>query len=104
MLFTQWQQPLCQAISKRKSVDLRYKNDLQYRRFDPYAVYRSTKDNLCVSGLQTKNNNKPLDPAEPRVFDLSEIKDVRITDASFIPDSRFDRHDPRYKNGIICSV
>jgi hypothetical protein len=98
------QSQLCEAIQKRVAVEFRYEQDGLYRTFEPYAVYNSTKDNVCVSGTQTKNLNKPLDRAQPRVFYLSEIRGLRITSSTFIPDARFDRFDPRYQHGIICSI
>lgn len=95
---------LCDAIEKRLVVELRYEDDIQFRKFEPSAVYRSTKDNICVSGTQTQNPNKPQLNSEPHVFDLSKIREVRLTQIAFTPDPRFNRFDPRYKKGIICSI
>jgi len=95
---------LCKAIRQRSVVELRYQQDGLFRKFEPHAVYYSTKDNMCVSGTQIQNLNKPTDENEPRIFDLSDIREVRLTTLAFMPDPRFNRSDPRYKNGIICSV
>jgi len=95
---------LCKAIRQRCVVELRYEQDGLFRKFEPHALYYSTKDNMCVSGTQTQNLNKPTNGNEPRIFDLSDIREVRLTALAFTPDLRFDRSDPRYKNGIICSV
>jgi hypothetical protein len=95
---------LCKAIQEKRVVELRYQQDSFFRKFEPHAVYYSTKDNICVSGTQTQNLNKPLEESEPRIFDLSEIREARLTPLAFTPDPRFNRSDPRYKNGIICSV
>ena len=103
---TSWQIELCRAIKDRVAVELTYEEDRLPRTYLPHAVYNSTKDNICVSGTQTSDPNKyppPKDP-EPRIFDLEKIRLVVLTDAKFAPDPRFDRFDPRYKNGIICSV
>jgi hypothetical protein len=99
-----FEQRLCDAIQRRIRIELRYKDDQHFRQFDPYAVYYSTKDNKCVSGTQVQNPNRPHFAPEPRIFDLSDIRDVRPTSTTFAPDPRFDRFDPRYKNGIICSI
>ena len=99
-----FEQQLCEAIRARKLVEIRYEDDLTYRLFAPYAVYKSTKDKVNVSGTQVSNPSQPLDRNEPRVFEVGKITDMRITDSVFTPDSRFDRFDPRYKDGIICSV
>jgi hypothetical protein len=50
---------LCEAIQKQRVVHLRYQQDGFERTFEPHAVYISTKDNVCVSGTQTHNANKP---------------------------------------------
>jgi hypothetical protein len=46
----------------------------------------------------------PLNKSEPRIFDLSEVRKVRLTALTFTPDPRFKPGDPRYKRGIICSI
>jgi hypothetical protein len=44
----------------------------------------------------------PLNKSEPRIFDLSEVRKVRLTALTFTPDPK--PGDPRYKRGIICSI
>jgi hypothetical protein len=70
---------LCSAVRGRRVVELRYGQDGLFRTFEPHVVYYSTKENLCTSGTQTKNLNKPLDKSEYRTFDLSEVREVRLT-------------------------
>src|SRR4051812_40897723 len=89
---------LCSAVQERRVVELRYGQDGLFRTFEPHVVYYSTKDNLCTSGTQTKNLNKPFAKSEYRTFDLSEVREVRLTAAIFTPDPRFNRTDPHYKN------
>jgi len=101
-----WQLELCRAIKDRIAVELTYEDDRLPRTYLPHAVYHSTKDNICVSGTQTSDPNKSppeINPV-PRNFDLERIRLVVATGVKFTPDPRFDRFDPRYKNGIICSV
>ncbi|MPR06302.1 hypothetical protein [Microvirga tunisiensis] len=95
---------LCEAIQVRKLVEIRYEDDLSYRLIAPHAVYKSTKDKVNVVGTQISNPGQPMDRYEPRIFEIGKIADVRITGTDFTPDARFDRFDPRYKGGIICSV
>jgi len=99
-----FEQQLCEAIRARKLVEIRYEDDLTFRVFAPYAVYNSTKDKVNVSGTQVSNPSQPLDRNEPRVFEVGKITAIRPTEIAFTPDHRFDRLDPRYKDGIICSV
>ncbi len=95
---------LCQAIRERRVVEFKYDDDLQSRTFEPAAVYTSAKNKVCVSGVQLTDRNDPIDQHKPQNFEVGKMTTLRITDANFQPDPRFDRRDVKYKNGIICSV
>ncbi len=83
---------------------LEYDQDFAPRLFAPHAVYRSTRNKINVSGMQIDNPMQPLDRLAPRIFEIGRIRAVEITMHHFQPDSQFTRSDPRYRNGIICSV
>lgn len=95
---------LCSAIAGRALVLIRYKDDYSERLFAPHAVYWSTRDKVNVIGTQVENPADPLDRLEPRIFEVGMIRLVQLTDSKFQPDPRFNRFDPRYQHGIICSV
>ncbi|HJU16408.1 MAG TPA: hypothetical protein VJ770_08050 [Stellaceae bacterium] len=95
---------LCRAIQERLLVRLEYDRDFAPRLFAPHAVYRSTRNKINVSGTQIENPMQPLDSFEPRIFEIGRIRACEITFHHFQPDTWFDRLDPRYQNGIICSV
>lgn len=95
---------LCEAIKKHLIVRLQYKKELFWRTFEPYAVYESTKDKILVAGSQTKNDSKPLEPAEPRNFEPSLISSLKLTDKIFKYDVRFDRYDKKFAHGFICVI
>lgn len=95
---------LCEAIQSRKLVEIMYDDDVAHRLYAPHAVYHSTKDKVNVSGTQIENPGDPLDRYEPRNFEVGRITSLRVTGTDFQADPRFDRFDPRYKEGIICSV
>lgn len=95
---------LCRAIRERVLVRLRYKDDLADRLFEPAAVYVSTRDKVCVSGVQIQNPADPMSNLEPHNFEVGKISALSLTDQGFVVDPTFDRFDPKYANGIICSV
>ena len=87
---------LCRAIQERCVVSLYYDGDALARSFEPTAVYHSTKNKVCVSGIQRGDG--------PKNLEVGKVRNARITGDKFQPDPRFDRFDPKYRNGIICSV
>jgi hypothetical protein len=95
---------LCRAVTERLVVELRYTNDPSPRLFAPHAVYTSTVGRTNVFGTQVENPAQPLDLYEPRIFEVGQIRILRLTDTSFRPDHRFEPGDPRFRNGIVCSV
>ena len=95
---------LCEAISKRVLVNLRYKDDRHDRLVAPYAVYNSSKGKVLLACTQITNPEKPLDRWEPRNLEVGLMTSVALTDTQFKVDSRFDPFDARYQNGFICRV
>jgi hypothetical protein len=87
---------LCKAIRGRVVVSVYYDDDLAPRLFEPSAVYYSTKNKVCVSGIQPNDG--------PKNLEVGRIRSATLTGNKFQPDPRFDRFDPKYRNGIICSV
>lgn len=94
----------CRAVTERLLVELRYNQDPSPRLFAPHAVYTSTVGRTNVFGTQVENPSQPLDAYEPRIFEVGLVRTLRLTDTSFRPDHRFEPHDPRFRNGIVCSV
>ncbi len=75
------------------------------RLFAPHIVYRSTTGRINVGGTQVVNPNQPAgDAFEPRMFEVGLIRTLRLTDTSFRPDPRFGPAEPRFREGVICSV
>ena len=101
---TSFEAILCRAIRERLLVRLEYDQDFASRLFAPHAVYRSTRNKINVSGMQIDNPMQPLDRLAPRIFEVGRIRSVEIIMHHFQPDPQFTRSDPRYRNGIICSV
>lgn len=85
----QFQNTLCEAIKKRITVRLRYKNDTYYREFDPYFVYISTTGKTLTSGWQKENPMKPSDNDTFHKFNLELITDITFTNKTFNVQPRF---------------
>jgi hypothetical protein len=69
------------------------------------GIFSQLEDGARINvGTQINNPGQPLDRYEPRIFEIGKISNVRVTETAFKADARFDRFDPRYKGGIICSV
>lgn len=96
---------LCDAVSKKLVIRLRYDNDLQWRTFEPQAVFTTTADNLDVTGIQTSNPNS-LSHTERKVrnFALSMVKAIEVTQTQFKFDPTFDRTHKRFAHGIFCYI
>lgn len=95
---------LCEAIGKRVMVELRYDDDHAFRLVAPYVVFHPEDSDVCLSCYQVRNPEKPLDDHEPRNFTVGKITALRLTWTVFAIDPRFNRHDPKYRHGVLCSV
>jgi hypothetical protein len=95
---------LCIAIRKRVLVKLLFEVDAAERLFEPTVVYLSRKRQLCVTGVQIPDPEKPSDNIEVQIHEVGKIKSVSLTEQAFVIDPGFDRFDGKYANGIICST
>jgi hypothetical protein len=95
---------LCIAIRKRVLVKLQLKEYIAERLFEPTVVYLSSKHQLCVTGIQFVDPEKPLNNAELRNFEVDEMRNVFLTERAFFIDPVIDPFDGKYVNGIICST
>lgn len=93
-----------EAIDARRLMSLRYDDDLLARTFQPAALYHSSGDKVCVTGIQISNPAEPRSNGEPRVFEVGRMRGVEVTDQPFSQPATIDRSDSRYAGGIIRSV
>jgi hypothetical protein len=100
----QLESKICSAITKRVRVKLQYEDDALARMFEPHAVYHTSKGKVCVSGNMISNPNDLSDELGAHNFEVGRLRSLSLTDTSFIPDPRFNRNDPKYRFGIICSI
>ncbi|PVX27912.1 hypothetical protein DD559_19435 [Sphingomonas pokkalii] len=92
------------AIDARRLLSLRYDDDVLPRSFQPAALYFSSGEKVCVTGIQISNPAELQSNGEPRVFEVGRIRTVEITDQPFRQPATIDRSDSRYAGGIIKSV
>lgn len=92
------------AIDARRLLSLRYDDDVLARTFQPAALYYSSGDKVCVTGIQISNPADSRSNGEPRVFEVGRMRGVEITDQPFSQPATIDRSDSRYSGGIIRSV
>lgn len=86
---------LCEAIKKQLLVRLLYEDDLTHRLLGPSVVYKTTKEKICVYGIQANDG--------PHNFEVGKIRSAQLTETHYNPEP-INRLDERYANGIICSV
>lgn len=87
---------LCEAITKKLMVELRYDDDVAPREFAADVVYPSSPGKISVAGRLPKINGE----WEPRIFEIGKIKSLTITERQFKPDPRFKLNDPKYRDRI----
>jgi hypothetical protein len=87
---------LCEAIGARKLVTLIYEDDFAERTFAPHAVYTSTKDKVCVSGVQLGTP----DGHSPKNFEVGKIRTVNITRQDFQPTPVLTVSIPSTRTGL----
>ncbi len=95
---------LCDAIARHRIVRLRYKNQTHWRTFEPYVIYRSTKDNILVAGWQTKDESDLSKKPVWHNFEVELISAFEMTDKIFNFDVEFNFANPIYKNGVVCII
>ena len=98
------EQRLGEAINRRVLVELRYDDDMAFRLIAPYVVFQTEAGSVCLSCFQINNPGEPMDANEPRNFTVGKVSAVRLTDTRFAIDPRFNRHDPKYRHGVLYSV
>ena len=97
---------LCDAIRKKKIVEMLYDDDVEYRLFAPTAVYYDSpyRDNILVDGLVIHNPAMSWERNVNRTYELNKIQKVKLIDNEFEVLYFFTSPDDKYKYGYICAV
>ena len=105
-LFNRFQSVIQEGIEKHLVVILKYKEDIQYREYEPYYVYHSsTKGKDVMSfGIQRINLAKPQDKEEFHRFELSLIKDAQVTKEIFTIPENISLNPPSDCKSLICGI
>jgi len=93
---------LCKAIKARVLVQLRYKDDVADRLFEPFSIYITSRGKFCVDGSQknTANNTE----AGPHNFEVGHIRHLKTTDTAFVPPPSLSSRGEKYRHGVLCAV
>jgi len=106
---TEFEDLLCDAISKSVAVELRYRasdgSEINWRTYGPDVVYFASEDKLTVR-VFGRILSDPKDPSQvgPCTLEVGRIAEMRITQTPFEPDGMLDPFDFAYRNGIICKA
>lgn len=98
------EQHICNAIKTRHRIKFRYDDELNYRTFEPYIIYKSTRQNYLVYGIQTYDSAKPLQGKAPRNFEIYYIQSLSTLDELFLPDIQFRSASFENNLGIVCAI
>lgn len=98
------EQQLCQAMRQRCVVRLRYDEELHYRTFHPYIVYREAEGRILVGGIRAHDEAAIFKPPAPRRYEVGRISELKVTEETFRIDPRFDSERPEFSNEVICSI
>jgi hypothetical protein len=94
------------AILAHRTVKLCYKKDRwssSARTINPYALYRSSANKVCLHGVQVAgpSSSDRAGGSGWRIFDISLISDVEFVSEEFEIRRDYKPHSPMYKNLII---
>lgn len=98
------EQQICEAIKKRVRIRFRYDEELNYRTYEPYIIYQSTRQNYLVFGVQTYDTERPFQRKVPRNFEVYYIKGLTFLDESFEPDPKFRSFAFENNLSVVCAV
>ena len=99
------QQKICDATQSKNVIRFTYKNEDHYREFEPHIVYHSSKNQVLVGGIQTKDESQPFLLPEPHNFKIILINSLTITNKTFNFDFiRGPFTPPSNNKGIICKT
>lgn len=98
------EEQICAAIKSRHRIKFKYDDELNYRTFEPYAIYQSVKQNYLVFGIQTYDTDKPLQGKVPRNFEVYYIKSLSTLEEPFEPDPKFRSASFENNLGVVCAV
>jgi hypothetical protein len=100
----EYEQLLARAMDARRLVELRYEGDAAPRLFQPEGLYHSSRDKICVTGVQVRNPNELGEDNTPHLFEVGRVMTLRTSEADFLYPVRFDPLDPKYQKGVIHSA
>lgn len=98
-----YEQLLCQAIRQHRVVRLQYENDLHFRTFHPYIVYREASGHIYVGGMRIHDEAAIFKAPAPRKFEVGLIASLDVTQEVFKVDYRFNSDRDKARE-IVCAI
>jgi hypothetical protein len=100
------EQNLCKAIKGKNMIELRYKNDIVHRTFEPYIIFEEPHSKtINLAGYMTTNPNDPILQPEWRKFTVGLIADFKMLSGTFRPKPIFSSYDSKiYGFNVLCAV
>ena len=95
---------LADATRRQVAVKILCKGDEFYRTFEPHVLYMSQTRQVFVAGVEIDDPAHPGQASEWQTPEVGRLRDVQLTTRAFRVDPRFNRTDPQYSSGVICSV
>ena len=71
---------------------------------EPHVLYMSQTRQVFVAGVEIDDPAHPGQASEWQTPEVGRLRDVQLTTRAFRVDPRFNRTDPQYSSGVICSV
>lgn len=98
------EQQLCRAIRQRLAVRFLYENELTYRIFNPYIVYKEAEGRVLVGGIRVHDESEIFKPAAPRRYEVGRINRLELTQEQFTVDHRFSSDRDEFSTEVVCSI
>lgn len=95
---------ICAAIKSRSVLQLKYDDAKPARWFAPHALYRTSKDKICVTGSEMPTASGSPTKEQTHNFEVGRIQLLTDTGHQFRPYTGFSSRGPSFEHGVECAV
>jgi hypothetical protein len=95
---------LCKAIRSKTRVRLHCKNEIYFRTFEPYILYRAQTGKILVHCMQTQDDSNRARGKDLQSFDVRLLNSVILIKETFGYYAAFTSFKPKLGIHIICAV
>lgn len=93
----EYERNLRNAIAGTWLVEMRYGEDETWRRFAPYAIFRTPQGKVNLAA-------RPEDGGALVIFEIGRITGLKLPGEPFEPEAGFDRAGLSREGVVLCSV